>query len=255
MATIKDQAIVLRRLDYSETSQVLVFLTRLHGQRRLIAKGIKRSSKKKFAVAIDLLERGEVMFVARSESDRTLGTLTEWRQADLYLGLRGNLQRWYEAQYAAEITAGLTGDSDPHPEVFDALVQLIALLAEPGIGPESDALESCDDTLPLLVGYQKGLLSAVGLWPDLTRCVLCDRPAPPGRAGYFSAHQGGLICRDCEPHLPEKRKAGAATLTALRENSWTRETAKLAFELLDYTIAHTLGHRPALTRSVLSSRQ
>ncbi len=37
MASVKDVAIVLRRLDYSETSQVLAMLTREHGQQRLIA--------------------------------------------------------------------------------------------------------------------------------------------------------------------------------------------------------------------------
>ncbi|MCH7814056.1 MAG: recombination protein O N-terminal domain-containing protein, partial [Planctomycetes bacterium] len=49
MSFISERAVVLRRVDYSETSQVLVLLTRGHGKVRAIAKGIKRSTRKHFA--------------------------------------------------------------------------------------------------------------------------------------------------------------------------------------------------------------
>ena len=238
MAAVKDQAIVLRRLDYSETSQVLVFLTRDHGRQRLIAKGIKRSTKKRFAPAIELLERGQLVFLAGSEHREGLGTLTEWRQAELHLGLRRDLQRLYAGQYAAEVTAAMIADGDPHPDLFDVMVGLL------------DSLAGGGDPLPLLAGYQVALLAAVGLWPDLTRCVICDKSAPPGRAAYFSAHQGGLICRDCEPKMAEKCKVPAAVLTALRESTFKTETAPGAFDLLNYTISQTIGRQPVLAKFV-----
>ena len=123
MASIKDNAIVLRRLDYSETSQVLAFFTRRHGQRRLIAKGVKRSTKKKFSPGIDLLEQGELVFWHRPQSESGLATLTEWRQTNLFVGLRAGLDRWYAGQYAAEITASMTQENDPHPALYDAFVR------------------------------------------------------------------------------------------------------------------------------------
>ncbi len=230
MAPIKDEAIVLRRLEYSETSQVLVFFARAHGRQRLIAKGIKRGTKKKFAVGIDLLERGGLVFLPCMRKAQGLGTLTEWRQSEAYLGLRGDLPRLYAGQYAAEITAAMTEDGDPHPPLFDALVDML------------DALQHTDTPEPLLIGYQQTLLRETGLWPDLTRCVICNRPAPEQRAGYFSAHQGGLVCRHCLPRVPENRLVPAAVLTALRENRYPAQTAHEAFTLLDYTIAQTIGH-------------
>lgn len=238
MPAIKDQAVALRRLDYSETSQVLLFLTREHGPRRLLARGIKRGTKKRFAVGVDLLEHGELVFSARNVGESSLGNLIEWRQTSLYLGLRRDLERLYAAQYAAEVTAAMVEEADPHPELFDALVAFLGALAA-----------ECEP-LPRLVGYQSALLTAVGLWPDLSRCMLCSRPAPPGRAGFFSAHQGGLVCRDCVNRVAEKCKANGAVLDALRQGESSNQAASGGFELLDYTIAHTLGRRPELSRFV-----
>jgi recombinational DNA repair protein (RecF pathway) len=93
-------------------------------------------------------------------------------------------------------------------------------------------------------------LTSAGLWPDLDRCVLCDKPAPPGRAGYFAAHQGGLVCRDCVAPLVEKRQVKAKTLTALRKRAFERDVARDVFELLNYVISHVLGKQPTLTRFV-----
>lgn len=238
MPITKDHAIALRHLDYSETSQVLLFLTREHGPRRLIAKGIKRSTKQKFATGIDLLEHGELVFSAKTGGDSSLGTLTEWRQLKLYLGLREDLRRLYAAQYAAEVTAAMVEEADPHPEVFDALAALLEALAAGG------------DPVTLLAQYQITLLTAVGLWPDLTRCMICNRAAPPGRAGFFSAHQGGLICRECIGRVAEKRKVNGHTLDVLRQGRPTPESARAVFDLLDYAVAHIIGRRPALSHFI-----
>jgi DNA repair protein RecO (recombination protein O) len=243
MPAIKDQAIALRKLDYSETSQVLLFLTRDHGPRRLLAKGIKRGTKSKFATGIDLLERGQLEFSARSAGDSSLGILIEWRQIDLYVNLRTDLSRLYAAQYAAEVTAAMLEEADPHADLFDALTALLRALAEGG------------EPLPLLVKYQAALLTGVGLWPDLTRCLLCERQAPPGRAAFFSAHQGGLICRDCVNRVAEKQKVNGTVLEALRRGQFSAQTAPGGFDLLDYTFAHTLGRRPHLSRFIRNGIQ
>lgn len=233
MPPVHDKAIVLRHLDYSETSQVLACLTREHGPRRLIAKGIKRGTKHKAASIIDLLETGDVVFLDRPHSEAELSILTEWRQSDAHLGLRQNLQAWYAAQYAAEITSGMTQEADPHPELFDALGVLLSRLSGGAA------------VLPELLDYQSAVLSSAGLWPDLTRCVVCDRPAPTGRAGYYAAVQGGLVCRVCQPTLPTSRYLSATHLEALRTRGFHENASNELFRVLDDTIGSAVG-RPTL---------
>jgi recombinational DNA repair protein (RecF pathway) len=103
------------------------------------------------------------------------------------------------------------------------------------------------------VGYQCALLRSAGVWPNLSRCVICGKTAPPGRAGYLAPHEGGLACRDCELGLIEKRKVSGVTLDALRTAQLTAETAPEAFNLLNYAITHIIGRQPALARYVLQA--
>jgi DNA repair protein RecO (recombination protein O) len=241
MPPIKDQAIVLRHLDYSETSQVLVCLTRGSGPRRFIAKGIKRGTKQKAAAIIDLLEEGEVIFLAKPQSESELAILAEWHQVDAHLGLREHLPAWYAGQYAAEITAAMTEEADPHPELYDTLSALLAFLSDG------------QAVLPALVSYQCAVLLTAGLWPDLTRCVLCSRPAPPGRAAYYAPGQGGLVCRQCEPRVPARRYINAAGLEALRTRQFEESTLLDAFQVLDETIASTMG-RPTQLGPLIVNR-
>lgn len=243
MPPISDQAICLRRLDYSESSQVLVLLTRQHGKQRLIAKGIKRPGKKRLAVGVDLLELGQVCFWRRTERSETLGILTEWSQRQSFLAVRADLQRLYAAQYAAEITAELTAEADPHVGLFDGLVALLEALAA-GAAP-----------LEALLGFARLLLQEVGLTPELSRCVSCGRRPGPREPLYLSAGEGGLICRDCESARLEKHRVTAAAVEAFRSPPPASHHAALqAFDLLDYYISHAMRRRPrvsALLRSAL----
>jgi len=267
MAALKDDAVVLRRLDYSETSQVLAVFTREHGQQRLIAKGIKRSTKTRVAVGIDLLEAGRVVFLRKSGHEDTLGTLTEWQQTDTFPHLRTDLGRLYAAQYAADVTASLTEVHDPHPELFEAIVAFLASLK---VAP----------TLPALSHFLWTLLDEIGLRPDLSRCMSCGRSIEDDTVVYFSSRQSGAICRDCEPAIVDKRRIDPRAARQLR--AWAEESVAVdleaesvdkedlcltgskedlcstphdtpwpaAFDLLDHHLTQTLHHPPKLSSSI-----
>lgn len=188
----RDQAIVLRLNDYSETSQIATLFTPRFGRLRVLAKGIRRGTKQRFAVGLDLLERGEVGF-APAHGDSSLGTLADWSQLDSYSGLRRALLRLYAGLYAAEAVALLTEDDDPHPELFTALGQLLA-----GLAGE-------DPVPPRIARFQHALLTSIGLAPQLSICVDCGHPQGDATGTYFSSAAGGLVCRDCEMHHVEKR--------------------------------------------------
>ncbi len=243
MPLVSDEAVVLKRLDYSETSQVLVLFTRLHGKARAIAKGIKRSTRTRYAAAIDLLDVGTVSLSHRAGRGDALATLTEWKQVRYFAGLRQSLPGMYAAQYAAEVTAGMTEDWDAHPGLYDSLVDLLGQLAD------------VERPLPALVAFISRLLTEAGLAPQFERCVGCSRPignhAPEGTL-FFSSFEGGPLCRDCEPAHIEKRQLRTEVLRWLRgHDAAPPEACTAALDLLNYHLSHVMGRRPLLADKLL----
>lgn len=236
MPTLRDSAIALRRYEYAENSQIIAFLAREHGQVRVIAKGIKRSTKKRFAVGVDLLDIGTITFSVKSADADRLATLTEWKQATFLGGLRERLHRLRAAEYAAEITAALTVEFDPHAGLFEALLACLTSLAE------------SDEPFESVISYQHDLLSAAGSWPLFSRCVSCGRHEG---LSHFSSWQGGMFCATCAPATPERRPVRPQTLAVLQSRE-RLAGAEGAFALLDYHITHLLGRPPELSAYLLS---
>ena len=239
MPPISDSAVVLNRLDYSETSQIIVFFTREYGKVRAIGKGMKRSTRTRFAVGIDVLDVGRLVVSARQERSANLATVVEWRQTRSLSGLREKLFRIYAAEYAAEVTAHLTEDWDPHPELFDALLSTFVELA--------DAAE----TLRPTVHYQQALLRAIGSMPRFEVCVRCGRADD---LTHFSSFEGGTVCRHCEPQQVEKRELSLSTRGALA-NTGDPLSFTGVFDILNYHIAHLMGREPALAARVVLPAQ
>jgi DNA repair protein RecO (recombination protein O) len=225
MTPLRDDAIVLRLAEYSETSQIVTLFGAAHGQLRLIAKGVRRSTKTRVAAGLDLLEYGAVGFIP-PHGDAQLGILTEWTQRDAFAGLRREAQRLYGALYAVETVAALTEEADPHPELFTALEHALQTLA--GDTPAG----------PAIVRFQNALLQAIGYAPNLTACVNCGGDIRRGAPVFFSSTAGGLLCRDCELHFVEKRRVPPHLLAPPGAGS-----AEAWFELLDYHLTHVAGRR------------
>lgn len=184
MPLVHDAGICLRKHEYSESSQILTLFTCEHGLVRAIAKGAHRRTKagaSKFDGGIDYLDLGRAVFI--HDSNRELSTLTEWHLVDGHLALRQNLRAIYLALYAAELVSLLIEEHDPHPDLFDALEQLLQDLPSPRIEE-------------LFLAFELNLLLQTGYLPELDTCAICgqftDHPAA------FSPGQGAILCTHCQ---------------------------------------------------------
>jgi DNA repair protein RecO (recombination protein O) len=235
MPVCTDEAVVLRLSDYSETSQIVTLFAARAGLVRLIAKGSRRGTRRRFAPGLDLLEYGEVSY-APAHGDAGLGTLTEWVQRDAFTGLRVELVRQYGGLYAAELVSSLTEEYDPHSELFDALLELLRGLADRQ-GGSRQASQRPLEPVGVIVRFQRALLKAIGYAPVLASCVACGKPRVRGTRAYFSSSAGGLICRDCEMHHVEKRRISPAMLNGGSAGRWALDW----FLLLDYHLTNVAG--------------
>lgn len=247
---VRESAICLRTADFSETSQVVHFLTRGGGIVHLLAKGSKRS-KSKSGGAIDLMSEGDLVFIA-SRRD-SLGTLTEFHETVSHGPIRKRADSLNAGLYLTELAGEMLAESDPHPEVFDLLHNALGRLG--------------DDDAPVqaVVAYfQWRLLRNVGLLGDMTVCGSCrsaltGRGAGGGRNVYFSSSNGGLLCGECEGAADEKFRvdgpalAGLAVLTAVEAGTKVAlpdKQARSVNRILAYHISQQIGKPLKMPRYV-----
>ena len=112
MASEKTRAIVLRVIEFSESSCVVTLFTEDFGKIGALAKGAKRP-KSPFEGALDLLALVRIVFLRKSSD--ALDLLTEGKLERRFRSAQRDLARLYAGYYVAELLAELTDAGDPHP--------------------------------------------------------------------------------------------------------------------------------------------
>lgn len=220
MPRFKDQAICIRDLDWSETSQLVVMLTRGHGKVRGLAKGSRRQSPSaiaRFSGGINLLNRGEV--VATTRRNTQLAAVTEWDLQDDHFHLRRDLAALRLASYGADLCNAMLADEDAHPGTFEALRAFLQALVRGGseVPPPGGAADASGAHGEALLRFQWAVLSDCGFQPELSRDVEADGPLDAlGKAGAytFDPKLGGFTTRDGVGDSPWRVRA--STLGLLR---------------------------------------
>jgi DNA repair protein RecO (recombination protein O) len=245
MATIRDRCICLRKVEYSETSQILSLLGRSYGLVRVIARGAHRTTKagaSRFSGGVDLLDIGEAVFTDRPEKD--LATLTEWKLTEGHLQLRRNLRAVYLGMYAVELVGLLIEEHDPHPELYDTLEHCLLELGSPRAEQA-------------FLAFELDLLRETGYLPELGACVACGSALAVQLRVCFIAGRGGVVCESCATRFPERRSIDGRLLSIVqyvlnlgRSNGASRRLPVLTRHqtdpinrLLAGHIQHTLGRR------------
>ncbi len=242
----REEAICLRTTDYSETSQIVHFLTRGCGVVRLIAKGAKRP-RSTSGGALDLLSEGDLVFTeSRSGS---LGVLIEFSESTSRSTLRKDAARLGAALYAIELVAEMLAEADPLPKAFDLLHNALLRMGQ------ADA-----PVQAVLAYFQWRLLRHVGLLGELRRCASCGGEVNRERDTYFSSASGGLLCDRCQAGATEKVPversvlAGMVALAAAesgRRASLPDALAKGVNRLLAYHASYQIGKPLKMSRHAI----
>jgi len=182
MPTVKDNAVCLRLMDWSETSQVVVLMTEAHGKVSAVAKGAKRTSPStmaKFSGGVELLTAGEAVMIVKPTTE--LANLIEWNLLDAHWHLRQDYAAFELAMYAADLVHHLVHDHDPHAGTYRAIRTFLGELER--AKPQA-----------ALMRFQWALVTDLGFKPVLncdaqTGAVLDESASTLA----FSAAAGGLV--------------------------------------------------------------
>ena len=204
MPSVKDIAIVLRLLDWSETSQIAVLFTEHHGKVSATAKGAKRqtpSTLAKFSGGLELLGLGEAVFISKRPTE--LANLTEWDLVDAHWHLRRDLRGYRLAMYAADLVHHVVQDHDAHPVTFAALRQCLAELADRAAQPAA------------MLRFQWTVVEDMGLRPVLEHDAQTGEDlADMGATVAFSHVAGGVVA---DTGSPDRWRVRRTTIELLQQ--------------------------------------
>ena len=206
MSKIRDQAILLRRFPYSESSLVVRVFSRQHGKVGLLARGA-HPPKSRFYCVLDQFDTLELEW--REHRGREL---QELRDGDL-LTRRAQISTDLETYRAGALVCELVDLTCPaeqrDPGMWRRLISCLDELAD-GSRPPWEAA----------VCFELGLLEEHGLCPALESCASCGQPAPPPDPSEpracFSASSGGRLCKACGAEARDAgRRVGTMPLDVL----------------------------------------
>jgi len=242
MPAEKATAIVLRTVEFSETSLVVVLFTREFGKVRGLAKGARRL-KGPFESALDLLAQCRIVFLRKSSE--ALDLLTEAKLQRRFRPFRRDLSSLYAGYYVAELLSELTDQYDPHPELFDLAEETLA------------ALSAGEPVFLYTARFELGMLHHLGHLPSLAACAECGEPvATSGRVAFGQA-DGGVLCGGCREGKKQVASVSVGVLRMMQQlaepegRAWRRleidPTSRGELRgVLNHYLYHLLGRKPRM---------
>ena len=174
-------AIVLRRLHYGETDNILTLYSAEQGRFSAIAKGARKAISR-------LSGATEVLTCTRFglATGKSLEIVTQAEVQDSFSVMRQTLTRLAHGLYLADLTDHSVEDHLPNPILYDLLWRGLTLTQTV--------------TPPSVVArwFELQLLRDLGYAPDLSECAVCQTPLPEGFPAdewfALSVLTGGLLC-------------------------------------------------------------
>jgi DNA repair protein RecO (recombination protein O) len=207
VATLHTEALVLRAVDFGESDRIVHLLTPAAGRLPAIAKGARRS-RRRFPGTLDLMNRLAVQVERRRPA--ALARLESARLLHTYEAVRADAGRFALGCYMLELLDRLAPEGGAPAD----LRRLFRFALE--------ALEWLDAEPPdarMRTLLELRALAALGLRPELLRCVRCGKAVDASGASSiaFLIGEGGPACAPCSAsaHLGAALPVHLGTLRTL----------------------------------------
>jgi len=179
----KCEGIVIRAIDYGETSKIITVFSKELGKTSLMARGAKKPVSKLASVS-QIFTQGHYLFHIGSG----MGTLQQGEITQHFRAIHEDIVLLAYVTYIAECIDRITIERQPNVPLYESCLQIFHYLAE-GYDPEV-----------ILQIFEVKMISLLGIAPELSQCVNCGEVSTHYA---FSMQEGGLLCRKClwiDPH-------------------------------------------------------
>lgn len=182
---VRTDGVILRSMDFRDTSRILTVYTRDFGKQSLLAKGV-RGPKSKLAGVTGPLNYVTLIYYRKEE--RELQLLSQCDLVRPWRSLTDSLEAMAAAMAICELLNLVVQGEEEHPELFDLLVRSL------------DAVNGATNNwVNALYLFEVRLLDLLGFRPELRLCSHCGRSLEADRGGALALdlHRGGVSCSSC----------------------------------------------------------
>ncbi len=188
------KSIILKKYDFGEADELVVFLSRELGWLRGIAKNAKRS-RVRFGGHLEPLSLVDLSLRPRKRDD--LIWIDESQVVHGFLPIRSDIAKVARAQYFLELCSVFLPEDHPDPALFDFIV---------------DFLKRLETALPnpvRLLLDEIRLLAILGYAPRFDLCPACGKSFARGEGVLFVPRLGGA----CHPTCAGPKETGTVPLS------------------------------------------
>jgi DNA repair protein RecO (recombination protein O) len=179
---VRTEAIVLRTINYRETSKIVTFYTREFGKIKAIAKGA-RQAKSKFGASLEPM--AHVALVLYKKDHRDLHLVSQCDTLTSFRYLYDDIDKMTVGMLMVELVDRVSHDEESRGILFPLLQEtLVALNA------------ATKHYRNLLYRFEIALSSTLGFHPSFQNCTVCGRSIvrQTGTARVFHIAKGGPLC-------------------------------------------------------------
>ena len=180
MSIHKTEVIVLRKMDFRETSIIVDFYSRDFGKLSGILKGI-RTEPERFASNLEPFSYNEIIFYRKRNSSLHLVSQADKREN--FSGSRQSIIKTGICSFMMELVGALMGQEDKNEEVFDLSLSCLR------------EMETNNNPEKISTIFKIKMLSLSGFKPHFDSCVSCGNRILG--ESKFSLSLGGLLCQNC----------------------------------------------------------
>ena len=186
MPLVKDEAIVLAKMPYSESDRIVRLFTLKEGKISGIAKGGMRSQRR----FMNTLEPFNLVRIEFVEKGRGLVRIENADIVETNYGIERSIASLSAASVFVELADRLTKEKEASSILFEILKEALKEVKEKELA------------ISRVLFYVLRILEVQGYLPNFSTCVFCN--AKVERRIYFSKQRGGILCSECARFIPHR---------------------------------------------------
>jgi DNA repair protein RecO (recombination protein O) len=180
---IKTDAIVLRKINFGDTSRIAQFYSHDYGKISAIIKGA-RTPKSKNGMMVDTLNLIQLIFYKKET--REVQLVKDVDLIKYYAHIKDDYERLKYASAIIELLSNLTSENEHNKKLFDGTVRILNLLDEVENNPQI-----------LFVKYFFFLLKEIGYEFQIKHCNVCGKEFKENESASYN-YEAGIMCSECK---------------------------------------------------------